>query len=96
MNMPSRFRKTLLAHLPYADSDDLAPGDDLAALGLDSMGTVQLLIDLEENFGLELPDELITEETFATAGSLWQTVAGLIGSGLIEHSLIEPELGVDA
>jgi acyl carrier protein len=78
MNMPHSFRKTLLAHLPYADGAELAPTDDLAALGLDSMGVVQLLTDLEETFGLELPDELITEETFATVGSLWQTVGGLV------------------
>lgn len=96
MNMPSRFRTTLLAHLPYADSDDLGPDDDLAALGLDSMGTVQLLIDLEENFGLELPDELITEGTFATAGSLWLTVSSLIEPGLIEAELTESGLAVDA
>jgi acyl carrier protein len=78
MEIPRVFRKTLLAHLPYADSDEFAATADLAALGLNSMGLVQLLTDLEETFGLELPDELITEETFATAGSLWQTVGGLV------------------
>jgi acyl carrier protein len=78
MTLPRVFRDTLLSHLPYADSDELADTDDLASLGLDSMGVVQLLTELEDNFGLELPDELITEETFATVGSLWHTVAGRI------------------
>ena len=82
MNMPSSFRKILLARLPYADDEEFAPDDDLAALGLDSMGTINLLIDLEEAFGLELPDGLITEETLATAGSLWQMVSSLIAPGL--------------
>ncbi len=86
MTIPGPFRQTLLAHLPYADNADFAPGDDLAALGLDSMGVVQLLTDLEETYGLELPDELITEETFSTVGSLWDAVGGLVA----------PELFADA
>ncbi|SFC88260.1 phosphopantetheine-binding protein [Streptomyces aidingensis] len=78
MDIPRTFRTTLLAHLPVASGDDFAPGDDLSALGLDSMGVVQLLTDLEETYGLELPDELITEETFETVGSLWEAVGPLI------------------
>lgn len=77
-NIPAAFRKTLLTHLPYATTDEFAAGDDLTALGLNSMGVVQLLTDLEETFGLELPDELITEETFETVGSLWQAVGEFI------------------
>lgn len=77
-NIPVAFRKTLLEHLPYADSADFAATDDLAALGLNSMGVVQLLTALEDGFGLELPDELITEETFETVGSLWEVVGKLV------------------
>lgn len=75
-DIPPSFLAALATHLPYADGAPLTASSDLAALGLDSMGVVQLLSDLEEQFSLELPDELLTEETFATAGSLWQTVAG--------------------
>lgn len=83
MNVPQGFRKALLPHLPFADSEELAADDDLAALGLDSMGVVQLLSDLEETFGLELPDELISEETFATVGSLWNAVGELVQRELL-------------
>lgn len=79
-NIPVAFRKTLLAHLPYAATDELSAADDLTALGLNSMGVVQLLTDLEETFGLELPDELITEETFETVGSLWEVVGRLVAA----------------
>jgi acyl carrier protein len=78
MDIPRTFSKTLLAHLPYAVGDELAETDDLAALGLDSMGVVQLLTDIEETFGFELPDELVTEDTFTTVGSLWHAVAELV------------------
>lgn len=77
-NIPGSFRRALLAHLPYAEGEDLAPTDDLSALGLNSMGLVHLLTDIEETFGLDLPDELITEETFETVGSLWHVVGGLV------------------
>lgn len=78
MDIPRTFLTTLVTHLPYAGDGDLAPSDDLAALGLDSMGVVQLLTDLEETYGLDLPDELITEETFRTVGSLWRAVGGVL------------------
>lgn len=77
MTIPRDFLNTLLDHLPYA-TGELVATDELAALGLDSMGVVQLLTALEDGYGLELPDDLITEETFATVGSLWGVVAGRI------------------
>lgn len=86
MDIPRTFCKTLLAHLPYAASDELTATDDLAALGLDSMGVVQLLTDIEETYGLELPDELLSEETFMTVGSLWEAVS----------EVVEPEQFADA
>jgi acyl carrier protein len=78
MNVPYIFSKAVLPHLPFSNGEELAATDDLTALGLDSMGIVQLLADLEEEFGIEVPDEVINEETFATAGSLWQALGGLI------------------
>lgn len=72
--VPRSFQEVLLPHLPYAEGDELTASDDLAALGLDSMGVLSLLSDLETKFGLELPDEHLTEETFATVGSLWESV----------------------
>lgn len=84
VEIPLDFQLAVLRHLPYAEADALTPDAELAALGLDSMGVVELLGDLEETFGLELPDELLTEETFATAGSLWTTVSGLLGAGVTQ------------
>lgn len=83
MDIPRSFQDKLLTHLPYADSADLNSDDDLATLGLDSMGVVKLLADLEDGFGLEMPDELLSEGTFATVGSLWQAVADQLPPELV-------------
>lgn len=58
-----------LAHLP--DDAELPPGASLRDLGLDSMQAVELVFDLEDELDVQLPDEAMTAETFATAASLW-------------------------
>ncbi|GGM42589.1 hypothetical protein GCM10011608_29060 [Micromonospora sonchi] len=65
-------------YLPYADDAELSADDDLAVLGLDSMGVVQLLAAVEEGYQLQLPDELLDQESFSTVGTLWQTVAAVL------------------
>lgn len=81
VDIPYAFRKTLAAHLPYADGAEFKAEDSLRAMGLDSMGVVQLLTDLEETFALELPDDVLTDETFDTVGSLWKSVSALTAPG---------------
>lgn len=80
LDIPSKLQEILRSHLPYADSGDLAESDDLASLGLDSVGMVRLLGALEESYDVELPDEILNEETFATAGSLWRALSALLDS----------------
>jgi acyl carrier protein len=67
--------------LPYADAGDFSARDELAGLGLDSMGVVRLLGDIEDRYDLELPDDILNEETFETVGSLWQALSTLLGPG---------------
>lgn len=49
----------------------LKPGDPLGVeqplgeVGLDSMASIDLLLDLEDTFGIQIPDEELTENTFA-------------------------------
>ena len=78
MHIPLAFEELLKPHLPFSADGPLEPGDDLAGLGLDSMSIVQLLADIEDSYGLELPDDILNEATFATVGSLWQVLADLL------------------
>lgn len=73
-----RYEDILRGYLPHAKGAPLTAESDLAELGLDSLGTVQLLAELEAEFDVELPDEVLTIETFASAGALWAALlAGL-------------------
>lgn len=48
---------------------------DLFAAGLDSMAIMQLTLLFEEEFGVKLPDRLITRATFATARQMARALA---------------------
>jgi len=71
----SEFEVILRRHLPGLGPQPIAPDDKLVDLGLDSMATVSLLLDLEETFSATIPDEVLTAETFATASTLWSVVS---------------------
>jgi acyl carrier protein len=73
-----RFLRVLLRHLLVDSPAQVPPEAALRMLGLNSMRAVDLVIDLEEEFGFLFADELFTDETFATAGSLWRAIGGLI------------------
>ncbi len=51
---------------------------ELQALGLDSMGAINLLLDLEDSFDIAFPGSLLTEETFKTADSLSKAIQSLL------------------
>ena len=75
-----RFEETLRKHLPLARDVKIGADSVLADLGLDSMELVSLLLDMEDAFGVTIPDELLVSATFATAGSLWDAVSSLAGA----------------
>jgi acyl carrier protein len=63
--------------------DGIPPGsgipDDASFvdLGLTSIRAISLVSDLEETFELEFPDEMLSEATFATRGSLAAVLTAL-------------------
>ncbi len=78
MAWDERFEAVVRANAPVLRAEaPLLPSDSLYDLGLDSMGTIQLLLELEETFGVTFPDESLKPEIFATPGALWQVVHDL-------------------
>ena len=69
-----KFIGLLRSYLPLAGADSLDPSANLTELGLDSLNTVEILVRLEDEFGVGLPDEELTPQTFATVGSLWSAL----------------------
>lgn len=75
---PPGYDRMLRGHLPFLAADEpLLPESALIDLGLDSLGMVALLVGIEEEFGVFLPDEMLGHELLATAGTLWDAIEGL-------------------
>ena len=73
-----RFEELLRRFLPFLPADEALTGDaGLRDLGLDSLGTVELLADLENAYDVRFVDDTLSLETFATAGVLWATLCTL-------------------
>lgn len=72
--MDSRLLDILARHLRYATPGGLDLNRSLRDLGLDSMRAIELLFDVEATFDIVVPDELLNDETFATASSLWSAI----------------------
>ncbi|WP_173009198.1 acyl carrier protein [Methylobacterium sp. P1-11] len=59
-------------------ADRLSEDDSLFDLGLDSFGSVQLMLALEERFNIEFPDELLNRKSFSTIRAIREAVSTLI------------------
>lgn len=74
-----QFEAVLRRHLRLPAPDTAIDEDaDLAASGLDSLGTVTLLVDLEQTFAVSFPGSMLTQATFRSAASLRTAVHGLV------------------
>jgi acyl carrier protein len=84
--MDTEFAAMLRPFLKYAGSQPITDVSALRDLGLDSMQEVELLFSIEDTYGVQLPDDQLTDATFATAGSLWNAVRRLSDKPLAESS----------
>ena len=75
-----RFEEVVRRHVSLAPDAALPFEADLSALGLDSLGAVTLLVDLEDTFGVSFPGALLTADTFRTTAALERAVLSLTGS----------------
>jgi acyl carrier protein len=73
-------RDLVARQLPGATGAGLSPDLPLREAGLDSLRTVATLVAIEDEFGLQLPDELITPETFHSLRTLTAAVASVAGT----------------
>ncbi|GAA2604867.1 MULTISPECIES: phosphopantetheine-binding protein [Streptomyces] len=72
------FEKILRNQLPFLPAAEALDSEaELKDLGLDSMGMVALLSDLESSYGVRFTDDALDASTFATPGVLWRTLGGI-------------------
>lgn len=79
-----RFRGLLLGYargVGTGSEADPGLGASMAELGIDSMAVIALLTGIEDEFGLILPDELISPANLASPLTLWSAIEPLLRGG---------------
>lgn len=71
-------KKALLLHIITTEvlevDSDFNEHSNLFDAGLDSMATMQLLIKIEQHFGIQLPASQLTKENFSTLSDLLRMI----------------------
>ncbi len=67
---PYEFIAEVLSEKYEVARDAISTEATLAELGLDSLTIVELLFDVEDEFGIEIPEERATFQTLAEAAAL--------------------------
>ena len=57
----------------------LPAGADLAAHGLTSVQAIEVVYTIEDRLGVEIPDDLLTRDTFRSIDALAQTLQAASG-----------------
>lgn len=65
-------------HLKFLDAGAMLPPDaNLGQAGLDSMASIDLILDLEDELGVSIPDDLLTENSFASITNICELIESL-------------------
>ena len=74
-----RVRAVVARHLPDWQLERPIPDDEaLSSLGLSSIESISVLLELEDCFGVTFPDEMLTPENFRTVSTIVKTVVELL------------------
>jgi acyl carrier protein len=80
-SLSQQLESVLRMHLPKVEPDQPLPMDvPLVELGLDSLRAVSLVLDLEDTFEIEFPDDILSEATFSTGESLYGALRALLAA----------------
>ena len=70
--------RVLRAHARFlAPGSDIGPDLPIASLGVDSLDIIELVVELEGKFDVEIPADQVTPETFSTPASIWRLLCQL-------------------
>ncbi|HEX3597655.1 MAG TPA: acyl carrier protein [Polyangiaceae bacterium] len=77
--MTDEIRQILRQHGKIADVDSLKDDADLYAAGLTSHATVNLMVALEDHFGVEFPERMLRRRSFESITAISAALAELKG-----------------
>jgi acyl carrier protein len=86
--------KTILVRDYKADPEALTPSSSLQSLNIDSLGTVELLWTMEEEFGIKLPSDPVDLPDVAAVVNYIDHLVETQATGAVESA--EPRPGADA
>lgn len=69
-------------YLEEAEWDRIGYDADLAEQGLDSMKFIQVIVDIEAQFDIEIPDEYLFTEEMGTVNKIADVVRGLLDENM--------------
>jgi acyl carrier protein len=79
VSLPDSFQRLVRSRCRFiGPSGTLDPHASLAELGVDSLELVELIVDIEDTYGIEVPLEILTPEMFASASTIWLALRDLI------------------
>lgn len=78
-SLQDRLTQIVRPNLKFLGEDaSLEPDAPLADLGLDSLASIDLLLDLEEQLEVEIPDDILDENTFSSISHLASTLEPIL------------------
>lgn len=79
--VPTALAEAVRRNLPLLSQDVPITDDlDLVTAGLDSLAMISLLVEVEDEFGVQIPDDRLNAATFTTPQALWSIIAELDAS----------------
>jgi acyl carrier protein len=78
-NLDPSFERLLRRVVPWPADEHLTLDLDLLGAGLDSLGAVRLLTEIQATYDVVIPDEALLGDIFTTPSDLWNLVCELRG-----------------
>jgi acyl carrier protein len=73
----ARVRQVVIEAAGIHNAAELLDTQDLWDAGMDSLSSVNLMVQLEDAFGVQLPDELLTREVFSSIASIAEALESM-------------------
>lgn len=82
METQQQIQQLIAENSALSANDATDPNADLFAAGLSSLDCVRILLAVEDEFDIELPEEIINRELFSTVANLASVVSDVAGIGV--------------